>query len=74
MHATAFVALCASGTLWRHRLAVTEHGVRELVAGLDYAGLQVVLDGLHLVLRPEDWRQLRVLEAAAVAAMNGDPA
>ena len=72
-HPAWCAALCAAGTLWRLRLVFTEQGPRERVAGLDYAGLRVVLDGLQLSLGPEDWQQLRVLEAAAVAAMNGEP-
>jgi hypothetical protein len=74
MHVRAFAALCAAGTQWRRRLIATEQGFREICAGLDYAGLKVALDALQLSLTPDEFRQLGVLERAATAAMNGEPA
>ena len=74
MHLTAFRALCAAGTQWRTRLALTAGNLAERVIGLDYAGLRVALDAIGLALDAEDWRQLMVLERAAAAAMNGEPA
>lgn len=71
-HVAAFAALCAAGTQWRRRLVATADGVRELVAGLDYAGVKVAIDAVGIALTAEDWRQLRVLETEAVRALNGE--
>lgn len=74
MHRRAFDALRAAGTQWRTRLMVTDQGLRELVIGLDYAGVGVALDMLGLQLTPNEWAQLRVLERAAAASFNGSAA
>ncbi|WP_316171037.1 DUF1799 domain-containing protein [Bradyrhizobium sp. SZCCHNRI1058] len=41
-----------------------------VVIGLDYAGVRAGLDAEGIVVTPELWRSLRVMEAAACAAFN----
>ena len=73
-HLPAFRAFGAVQTQWRTRLVATEHGLRSLVIGLDYAGAKVALDALAIVLQPHQWTDLGVLEREAAAALNGVPA
>lgn len=76
LHVNAFLALQAGVTQWRRRLTfVGDSGTPvERFAGLDYTALKVALDMLGISLKPFEWRQLMVLEWAAAAALNGEPA
>jgi hypothetical protein len=72
MHRRALALLDAAGTQWRTRLAPGERGLVTRFTGLDYAAARVAWDALGLTVTPADWRRLMVLEAAAVAALNGE--
>ena len=69
MNEAALTAFLAVQTQWR----VAAAGMGGSVSlGLDYSGADAGLRRAGLETTPELWRDLRVIEAAAVAAMNGD--
>lgn len=67
-HVAALDAFVACDTQWRMR----SNGMAPaLVMGLDYAGVAVALEGFDLKLQPQQWKDFRVLEAAATHLLNG---
>ena len=63
----AFLAIC---TQWR--IAVGMGGMIRL--GFDYAGVRAGLKLAGIELKPREWCWLRIMEAAALAALNEEQA
>lgn len=69
-HLVAAEAFLASATQWR---AVVGKGGMRMI-GLDYAGVRAGCASEGIVMTPEDWRALRLIEAGAIEAMAEDRA
>lgn len=68
-HAAAVEAFLAVETQWRW----VGGGMGGLMAiGLDYAGVQAGLALAGVEMTPDLWAQVRLIEAGAAAALNGD--
>ncbi len=67
-HLVALSAFLSGATQWR--LVGGMSGIRAV--GLDYAGVRAGLEAEGVSLAPHDWRALRLIEAGAIEAMNGD--
>jgi hypothetical protein len=67
-HLAPLNAFLAVGDQWR--VASTAKGLRFM--GLDYTAAQAGLALAGISLGPDDWADLRVIERAAKAALNGD--
>ncbi|MFZ5749912.1 MAG: DUF1799 domain-containing protein [Pseudomonadota bacterium] len=61
--ARAFLAVC---TQWR----VAGGGFGMAVIGLDYTAVRIGLRAERIALDPDGWRQMRLIEAGALDAMN----
>ena len=66
-HLPAFEAFLTVTTQWR----VSSGMAGERVLGLDYTAVKAGFDLAGIVCTAPLWADIRVLEAAAVAAMNG---
>ena len=63
----AVTAFLNATTQWR--TVVLANG-RPVVTGLDYAGVRAGLDGAGIVVSPDLWADLRVVEIGAMSEMN----
>ncbi len=68
----AVLAFVMAGTQWRTTLDLVGQSLRLRWIGLDYAGAKIGIEGSGLTLTPRLWTGLRIMEAAARDALNGD--
>ena len=67
----ALCAFLAVSTQWRIVALMTQLNGQTYYQGLDYAGVAAGLAGAGIAATPELWADLRVIEAAARNALNG---
>lgn len=67
-------AFLAGASQWRTTSIMTRRGIATTFIGLDYAGVRVALDALAIAVTPALWAGLVIMEQAARAALNGEPA
>ena len=67
----ALSAFLSVSTQWRMVAVVTQLGGQTYYQGLDYAGVEAGLRGAAIATTPALWADLRVIEAAARNALNG---
>ena len=71
-HAVAVGLFASVSTQWRTcTFGGGMAGARVLWIGLDYAALKMIADMEDVALVPELFEQLRIMEAAAAALLNG---
>ena len=68
MHLHAARAFLAVDTQWR----VASGGYGMAVIGLDYTAVRIGLRAAGIRIDPDIWRDLRLIEAGAIEAMNED--
>ncbi|MDK3072771.1 DUF1799 domain-containing protein [Sedimentitalea sp. JM2-8] len=68
-HLPVFQAFAAVTSQW-NVVAPPAGGMRAV--GLDYAGVRAGLEMAGIVLSPDQWADLRLIEAGARDAMNGE--
>ena len=71
-NAPAVAAFLVAGTQWRTALDVVDGRVRMVWIGLDYAGAKISIEQSGMVLTADNWTGVRIIEAAARDALNGD--
>lgn len=61
-----------AATQWRTANVPAKHGFDVLWIGLDHAGALAGLAAAGISVTPELWAGIRTMEAAAIAALNGE--
>lgn len=68
-HEPALIAFLAVSNQWR----IASHGLQgSRYIGLDYKAVHAGLDLAGITVTPEVWADLRLIEAGATQALNGD--
>jgi hypothetical protein len=70
-HVPAVIAFLTVSTQWRTALFGALGEIRTVYVGLDYAAAKAGLEAAGIEINPQLWGELRIMEAAAIAAMNG---
>lgn len=70
IHVPVVEAFLAISSQWRTGLAAFEGAVQTIWIGFDYAGVRAGLELAGVELTPALWLKLRIMEAAAVKALN----
>jgi precorrin-6B methylase 1 len=64
-------AFASAVTQWRTATLFSGDACSVVFVGLDYAGVRVALDAVGTDITPDLWRGLQIMEAEALAALNG---
>ncbi len=71
-NAPVVAAFVVTATQWRTALDLVDGRMRLVWIGLDYAGAKVSIEQSGMTISPALWTGLRIMEAAARDALNGD--